>query len=107
MIYHYDFGDDWVVEITRLEDSNDLLAAGRLTPQALATAEKTVSTAHRPVCLAKDGINLMDDVGGLYGFIEFLKTVYEDPNIAESEEMFAWASGQGWNRRKVALPNEL
>lgn len=34
-----------------------------------------VISDYRPVCIRKDGIELVDDVGGIYGFCDMLKTI--------------------------------
>lgn len=34
-----------------------------------------VISDYRPVCIRKDGIELVDDVGGIYGFCDMLRTI--------------------------------
>ena len=94
-------------EVTRLYDCADLLKAGRLTPEELAEAEQTVISKHRPVCLAIDGINVVDDVGGLGGFADFLKTINEGKDIIERQEVLGWARSMGWNTKPVAMKDML
>ena len=36
---------------------------------------KDVISDYRPVCIRKDGIELVDDVGGIYGFCDMLRTI--------------------------------
>ncbi len=50
LIYSYDYGDGWEV------------------PDVSADILEEVTARHRPVCIAKDGIELVDDVGGIGGF---------------------------------------
>ena len=62
--------------------------------------EETV-IGHRPVCIRKDGIELVDDVGGIRGFCDMLRTIYEaDPDDEEAADerdvMLNWAEMMGW-----------
>lgn len=107
LLYDYDFGDGWRIEITRLEDCSDLLESGKLSLDRLTKAENTVTHEHKPACIYKDGLNLMDDVGGLGGFVEFLKTINEDEDPDERESTISWAASLGWSKRKVSLPHML
>lgn len=107
LIYNYDFGDNWIVEITRPGDTADLVSSGALSALELAEAEATVLTEHRPVCIARDGLNVLDDVGGLSGFARFLAAIHESDEMNEREELREWAKGLGWSTRNVALKNVL
>lgn len=62
-----------------------------------------------PVCVLADGLNVMDDVGGLYGFQDFLRTINsKNPDDAEEkEDLKSWAKGMGWTGRKVKAENIL
>jgi hypothetical protein len=75
LTYVYDYGDGWTVEIT---------AVRRVAPEELA------GIPHLPFCVGADGIQVMDDVGGISGFADFLRTIHEgtSKDIAESRE---WA----------------
>ncbi len=69
-----------------------------------------------PVCVAADGLPVMDDVGGVPGYCDFLKCIkggkgskndeagglYEDPK--ESRD---WARGMGWTGRMSKPENIL
>lgn len=66
--------------------------------KALALKVATVFHKSRPQCIALDGMNLMDDVGGIHGYINFLRTIHgDDPD--EKEEMKEWARYMGWTGR--------
>ena len=52
LIYRYDYGDNWIVKITVVEE-----VKGELKDQVLET--------ERPICVAADGLPVMDDVGGI------------------------------------------
>ena len=67
LIYSYDYGDGWEV------------------PDVSADILEEVTARHRPVCIAKDGIELVDDVGGIGGFCRMLQTIYEADMDDEEE----------------------
>ncbi len=49
----------------------------------------------RPVCVEADGLAVLDDVGGIHGYVDFLKTIREgDAEDREFTKM--WAKGMGW-----------
>jgi len=99
LIYNYDFGDDWTVAITKERAAGDLLQKGHITEDELSDAEATVLKQHRPVCIHKDGAFVLDDVGGLHGFISFLREIHEGE---ERSHYLTWAQSQGWNQRKIS-----
>lgn len=48
-----------------------------------------------PVCTKIDGVNIMDDVGGISGLLDFYRIINgEDPD--ERTEIREWARGLGW-----------
>ena len=52
----------------------------------------------KPVCIALDGMPVMDDVGGIHGYVDFLETIHgDDPQ--EKEESREWAKFMGWTGR--------
>ena len=97
--YNYDFGDNWVVEITRYDDGYDLLENGKVSAEELSSAEQLVIEKHKPVCIYKKGAQVLDDVGGMSGFTDFISTIYGD-DTAEKEESRTWAESLGWSSRK-------
>lgn len=102
LIYNYDFGDNWEVYITKKSDCNELLTNGDISKEELEDAQSTVMNKHTPVCLYKDGVSVLDDVGGLLGFADFLERIYESEDKQEASEHRAWAQSLGWNARKVS-----
>ena len=73
--------------------------------------EETV-IGHRPVCIRKDGIELVDDVGGSRGFCDMLRTIYEaDPDDEEAADerdvMLNWAEMMGWTGRRISPQRTL
>jgi hypothetical protein len=68
----------------------------------LEEAENIVLNKHKPVCINKDGISVLDDVGGLSGFVDFLGVIYEGEDKEESANARAWAKSLGWSDRKVS-----
>lgn len=102
LIYNYDFGDNWIVKITKKNDCEDLLENGAVSVEEIMEANEIVLSKHKPVCIHKDGIFVLDDVGGLGGFADFLGRVYESEDKEEKTDHRAWAQGLGWSTRKVS-----
>ncbi len=102
LIYNYDFGDNWIVRITKYKDCEDLLKQNIIDEYELEEAEDIVLSKHKPVCINKDGISVLDDVGGLSGFADFLGRIYEGEDKEESANARAWAQSLGWSARKVS-----
>lgn len=102
LIYNYDYGDNWIVKITKYKDCEDLLKNNLLAEYELEEAEDIVSNKHRPVCIHKEGISVLDDVGGLSGFARFLGTVYEAEDKEEASAARTWAKSLGWSDAKVS-----
>ncbi|MGY0372315.1 IS1096 element passenger TnpR family protein [Clostridium sp. JNZ J1-5] len=102
LFYNYDFGDNWIVKITKHENCDDLLKQNIIGEYELEKAEDTVLIKHKPVCINKDGISVLDDVGGLSGFADFLGIIYEGEDKEERASTRAWAQSFGWNTRKVS-----
>ena len=98
LIYSYDFGDSWQFTITAKFDVEGLLKEGRVTEKDVREAFKKVCTLARPYILAADGYPLVDDCGGLYGFVEMLKEIE-----AGDKEMKKWAEGMGWKKKVDVL----
>lgn len=75
LYYEYDYGDSWLVKITAWEDCEELIRSKRVTADEVERAVSTVCTEDRPVCIAADGLPVLDDVGGLGGYIRFLRGI--------------------------------
>lgn len=129
LLYQYDFGDGWCVKITCLDgyyindsrdhpnedgwveciaDDNkaiddwdffDCREHKKISGDHADLLRKVVSKK-TPVCVYADGLALLDDVGGIGGFIEMLRTLHGDDK-EEAESMREWASDQGWIGRSV------
>lgn len=102
LIYNYDFGDNWILTITKEQDCRELLESGLVSDEEIAYANEMVLNEHRPVCIHKDGVSLLDDVGGLSGFADFLGIVYESEDKQERDEHRAWAKSLAWSEKKIA-----
>ncbi len=102
LIYRYDFGDNWTITITKKSDANDLLKSNTISCEELEEAKETVITKHKPVCINKNGISLIDDVGGLGGFADLLGTLYESDDKEESTNTSIWARSLGFNTKKIS-----
>ena len=106
LYYTYDFGDDWKVRITASWNCTDLM--DQLTQTELDKAQIKCREVYRPVLIARDGQFVMDDVGGIHGYLDFLQTIHPDLDGLDEEERamvkqnrkeyLIWAKGQGWKK---------
>ncbi len=85
LYYFYDYGDDWCVKITAVEELQDV-------PEG-------VNWDDNAVCVAADGLNVTDDCGGIDGYLEMLETIH-GTDKDEAESMRNWARMMGWTGRK-------
>lgn len=54
----------------------------------------------KPICIVADGVCLVDDVGGIHGFVDMLEDLHgKDVDVAEAVR--AWAKEMGWTGRAV------
>lgn len=102
--YSYDYGDGWKVKIT----CDGMLSKDEIEQSIF----EEVIEKHRPVCIAKDGIELVDDVGGIHGFCEMLETIYEcdfydEEAVEERENTLGWAQMMGWTGRRIGVKQTL
>ncbi len=131
--YFYDYGDCWEVRITctdafysndRYDDNPGGFVVAQLDDKK-AILEQRVYNYHderiegeeaidiatalvnfKPVCFGLDGLPVIDDVGGVYGYVNFLKELHEgDPD--ERTENMTWARGMGWTGRFGKAKNVL
>ena len=76
LYYFYDFGDNWQIRITGSMDACDLVEQHRVTQEDLDKAISKVYETYRPVCIAADGLPLVDDAGSISGYIRFLRSIH-------------------------------
>ena len=107
LIYNYDYGDDWNITITKYKDCEDLITNNLIGTEELKEAENSVIDKHMPVCIYKEGLSVLDDVGGLSGFAGFLGTIYEGTDKEEATDSRKWARSQGWRAEKLSLNKML
>lgn len=103
LIYNYDYGDDWDFKITSLGNVQHLVDQGRLNLAEFRQDIKHLCEYQRPVLIAADGYNPVEDVGGAAGYCAFLRGIhgedcggypYEDPAGSKS-----WARSLGWKEK--------
>lgn len=119
--YCYDPGDNWNVSITCSEvyyNKHYSPFAEREAPvyvdsQMKEIDNETLKEIHKvimrysPICLDSDGMNVFDDVGGIDGFAEFLRTIHESNDENERKEKREWARYLGWTGRDTKPQNRL
>lgn len=105
--YNYDYGDGWAVKVTCPEaywldaDGAGVSdAAGQPVSDELREQVAAVRARYRPLCVAADGLNVMDDVGGVYGYCQFLGCLHGSDR-KEARDQREWAGGQGWTGRAI------
>ena len=136
LTYYYDYGDGWEVKITCEEgyhaiwenDDFDYTAADEheILEHILAIDEEAafyysmnekvsedlqntlneIQYLQKPLCVYADGLNVMDDVGGYGGYIDFLETIHGADRYA-AKEMRDWARQMGWTGRTSKPENML
>lgn len=115
--YRYGYGDGWVVFIT-CEGEYESIDTGEWrskTGKALDVSHEEleeVVMSYRPVCIRKDGIELLDDVGGIFGFCDMLRTIYQvdmqnEQERDECDQMLSWAEMMGWTGRRIQAKRTL
>ena len=64
-----------------------------------------VDVKKMPICTKADGLNVMDDVGGISGLLDFYRIINgDDPD--EKAEMREWARCLGWTGR-MSKPEKM
>ena len=110
LYYYYDYGDNWRIRITGSYDACDLIEQGRVSQEQLDEAIAKVYMTYRPVCIAADGVSLVDDAGGLWGYVQFLRALHPREEAAywgkgsvpdngpyeDKQGSLTWAKGLGW-----------
>lgn len=102
IIYKYDFGDGWTIHITKFNDCKIFREKNIVGEKELKEAKDMIVNKHKPVCINKEGLSVLDDVGGLSGFAEFLGVIYEGWLREQRAEYRAWAKSLGWSAAKVS-----
>lgn len=132
LCYRYDYGDGWEIKITctnawydktvyardeegdMLHDKNGFVpekalfvdAFGQQIDGEFLDKLRDIQRKEKPICIAWDGMSLVDDVGGVGGFCEFLETINGD-NLEEKKSYKAWAKSLGWTGRMPKPENML
>ena len=110
LYYAYDYGDGWEVAITCMDVYTvETNASGEQTVKNMLEfpiSEKEreqilrASRKHTVKCLAVDGIGLLDDVGGVFGYLELLERAAHPDE--DEEDKVEWAESWGWKCRVPA-----
>ncbi len=94
LLYSYDYGDGWEVEITVVEEF------GKDHQSVDDETAASVIKTQRPICIAKDGLNVVDDCGHVSGYVDMLETIHEGEK-EDAHWMKEWARSQGWTGRNM------
>ena len=131
LYYLYDFGDDWCIRITcekrfrrmhgrDFPDKDGDAAHGREDgPDACRYLDENgneaaleerdslgeVDAKGFPVCIESDGVSLVEDAGGIFGFYDMLKTL-AGSDREEKKQMKEWARSLGWTGR-ISTPGNM
>ena len=135
LFYRYDFGDGWCVRITCknayyindswdfpnsqgfvfpvindkdiIEDWDfyDFISDEKIIGNKAETL-RNVTRKKEPLCIRTDGLSVLDDVGGIYGFIDMLKIIHGN-SFVKADEKREWALEQGWTGRATKPINML
>ena len=133
LIYEYDYGDGWKIKITCLKRyirktptdfcKGDYLLVSIFTredqlkkymyfdgatqvPEELRSVLARLDTDGKPLCVYADGLNVVEDVGGVSGYAEFLKTLNGNDKEAAAANR-KWARSLGWTGRMSKPENML
>ena len=95
LLYSYDYGDGWEVDITLVREfgKDDQMVDDETAAEVIAK--------RKPICIAKDGLHVLDDCGNIHGYIDMLRTIHGGDR-EEAMDMREWARGQGWTGRDVS-----
>lgn len=127
LLYQYDYGDGWEVRITLedvyysdscwdhpdkngfvgvavtdeqvYDDQTPLYKDGEIIDGILAELIKTMIANNRPLCIAADGLPVLDDVGGVCGYCDMLLALHGKENSGAFENADSakeWSSSMGW-----------
>ena len=91
--YEYDYGDGWCVKISIIEKYDEELISQQ--DEELKVLIDSVKSKQAPRCIASDGLNVLDDVGGIGGFHDML-LILEGDDQEEKQSTKSWARGLGW-----------
>ena len=100
--YFYDYGDDWEVTI----ELSKAYYAEELSEEEKKELE-AVLHSYAPVCMEADGLPVLDDVGGIHGYADFLLAIHREDDETERDSIRGWARTQGWTGRTIKPKNML
>ncbi len=115
LIYKYDYGCGCEVRISLIDEYRLDVETGQfISSEGLLIAADNDDFYEilygKPIeCVDAEGLSVLDDVGGIYGYCEFLKGVHgvgEDP-YEDKDETRAWGKSLGWTGRMTRPENML
>lgn len=100
--YYYDYGDGWEVSV----ELTEAYYADHAETHAEPALCKVISE-HMPVCVKADGLPVLDDVGGIHGYVDFLREMHHDSDKAAKDDARDRARSLGWTGRMIQPKNLL
>lgn len=100
--YFYDYGDGWEIAISL----TDVYYREDLVLDEESNTIKVLKN-YSPMCLAADGLPMVEDVGGIGGYVEFLQTIHDSEDENERADAREWARSLGWTGRMIKPQNIL
>ena len=133
--YEYDFGDGWCIKITcekryqrkddwDFADNTGYMYMGIMNHKdgldkyryfdenetevddEFRNVLANVDVKQAPLCIEADGLSLVEDAGGIHGFLNMLEILNGD-DLDEKAEMREWAKGLGWTGKMTKPENML
>lgn len=91
--YFYDYGDSWEVNISVIEDSLE------------TENHPEVATEEKPLCIAADGLDVLENIGGVPGFCKFLTALNGNAsrNQSSAREIARTYGWTGKNRKVSSI----
>lgn len=83
-MYNSDYGDGWATDISLVREfgKDSKVIDDEIAAKVIADG--------KPVCIAKDGLNVLDDCGNVSGYIDMLLSIHEG-DWEEATEKWEWA----------------
>mgnify|MGYP001304112128 CR=1 FL=1 len=96
LLYYYDPRADWEVTIKKTQDADDLIEDEKLSEETWEKAVQAVMEEGKPAILHKEGLSVLEGVGGFIGYADFLRRIH-DPEDPKGKPLLKLAMERGWS----------